>query len=44
MISNDVPQIIEPKKRKLSQNLSLIGNLAREDVIERRNPIGCQEE
>src|SRR6266576_2264472 len=44
MIRGNRARAIEPERRNLRQNLSLIGDSGAEHVIERRNPIGCHDE
>ena len=44
MVRNEIPQVIEPEKRELRKDFSLIGNLRRQDVIEGGNTIGGKEE
>src|SRR5581483_9033415 len=44
MIRNHSAQKIKPEERKLGEDLSLIGNCARKNVVKRRNSVRSDEE
>ena len=44
MVGDDVLQEVEPEQRKLRQHSSLLRDAGGEHVIERRDPVSCDEE
>ena len=44
MVGDDVPRPFEPERGELRQHLPLVGNAGAENVVERGDPIGRDDE
>ena len=44
MVRHEIAHALEPERRQLRQDLALVGNARAEDVVERRDAIGRDDE